>query len=97
MAAHWGTFNKNYDHRTCLSMSSTAVSDYALQIYDNAWDGDYIVIGGGRGDLVVQVTCVPQGGNNTWIAVTAWASDSGAAEQARNTIREQIVRMVNID
>ncbi|TWP50768.1 hypothetical protein FKR81_19390 [Lentzea tibetensis] len=96
MAAHWGTFHKNYDHRTCLSMSGNAVVDYSLKIYNGVGDGDYVVIGG-RDDLVVQVTCVPVSGNQTWMAVTAWAGDSGTAERARNTIREQIVRMVKID
>jgi hypothetical protein len=96
MSAHWGTFTKEWNYRECLSAASNAVTDYSLKLYDEAGDGDYIVIGA-RNDLVVQVTCVPQGERRTWLAVTAWSPNSATAEQARNTIREKIVRLVHID
>jgi hypothetical protein len=95
-AAHWGTFTKPMDFREILSIGENAMKSRGMQIWDTSSDGDYVVIGG-RGDLIVQVTTVPQGGNPTWVIVTAFSTDSSEAEQARNDIRTTIVNTVNFD
>lgn len=96
MAAHWGTFTKPWNYREVLSTLEDVMSDYGLRIDDRANDGDYIVIGD-RGDLVVQSTAVPQSDGSTWVAITAFASDSAEAAKARSEIREKIVRLVHFD
>jgi hypothetical protein len=95
-AAHWGTFTKPMDFHEILSIGENAMKSRGMQIWDTSNDGDYIVIGG-KGDLIVQVTTVPQGGNPVWVAVTAFSTDSAEAEQARNGIRTTIVNTVNFD
>jgi len=95
-AVHWGTFDKPMDFHEVLSIGENAMTRRGMKIWDTASDGDYIVIGS-MGDLVVQVTTVPQGGSPTWVAVTAFSTDSAEAEQARNDIRTTIVNTVNFD
>jgi hypothetical protein len=95
MNAQWGTFTKPYKLNTCLTFASDAMQKQGYQIWDTAGDGDYMVIGG-TGDVIVNVTCVPQQGN-TWIAVSAYSTDPSAAENARNTVRQTIVEKVLID
>ncbi len=96
MAAHWGTFNKPWNYREVLSTLERIMRDYGLRIDEVANDGDYIVIGD-RGNLVVQSTGVPQSNGSTWVAITAFSSDSAEAERARNEIRAKIVALVHID
>lgn len=96
MEAHWGTFTKPWTYREVLGTLEQYMREYGLRIDDAAGDGDYVVIGD-RGNLVVQSTGVPQSDGSTWVAITASSSDSAEAEQARNKIREQIVRVVHID
>ncbi len=95
-AAHWGSFNKFMDFHQILIIGENAMKSRGMQIWDTSSNGDYVVIGN-RGDLIVQVTTVPQAGNPTWVVVTAFSTDSSEAEQARNDIRTTIVNTVNID
>ena len=97
MPAHWGWFRKDVTPTTCLTMAQRAIVEYGLHVDDAAdGGGGYIVLGSGPGDLVVQVTCAPDG-DRTWVAVTAWCPDSRTAELARNGVRETIVHLVPIE
>ena len=56
---------------------------------------DYMIVG--YNDRVfVSVVCVPRS-QNAWVAVSAYADDTLAAEDARNRVRADIVRMVSFD
>lgn len=95
MFVHWGTFTKPNGLNTCLSFADDSMRKEGYQIWETAGDGDYMLIGG-NGNVIVNVTCVPQNGN-TWLSVSAYSTDSRTAESARNKVRESIVRMVRID
>ncbi|MDF6016990.1 hypothetical protein [Streptomyces sp. JH34] len=95
MYAHWGTFTKGARLTDSLTFAAEAMQKSGLQIWDNASDGDYQVIGG-NGDVIATVVSVPQS-DNLWMTVSAYSTDSGLAERTRNDVREHIVRMHRID
>jgi len=95
MYAHWGTFTKEARLTDSLTFAVQAMQNSGLQIWDNASDGDYQVIGG-NGDVIATVVSVPQSGN-LWMTVSAYSTDSGLAERTRNDVREYIVRTQRID
>ncbi|MBF6174079.1 hypothetical protein [Nocardia blacklockiae] len=95
MFAHWGTFTKPNSLNVCLNFAGDSLRQHGYQIWETVDDGDYMVIGG-RDNVIVNVTCVPQRGN-TWVSVSAYSPDSGSAESARNSVRETIVRLQLID
>jgi hypothetical protein len=94
MNAQWGSFTKPNSWGTCLSFGQDSFRRRGYEIFGQG-DGDYMIVGR-RGEVIVQVTAVPQQGN-TWVSVSAFSPDAGAAEQARNTVREDIVRTQIID
>ena len=96
MFAHWGTFNKNQGVQQCLMLAEQAMDGRGYQVWDIQNDGDYMVIGGNN-DVIVNVTGVPQQPGHSWVAVSAYSSDSSIAELARNGVREYIVSHVIID
>ena len=89
--AHWGTFTKAATLNACLSMARKALYDQGYRTDD----AGYMVMGFSN-TVTVSVVCVPRQ-QNAWVAVNAYSDDSGAAELARNRVREQIVRMVSFD
>lgn len=95
MFSHWGTFTKVASLQNCLSIAQNALQKEHFQVWDTANDGDYLVIGGNN-DTVVTIVCVPQR-SNVWIVVSACSNDSAKAEQARNSVRADIVNTVIID
>jgi hypothetical protein len=95
-AAQWGTFTKVATLKDCLSYAQAAMEKKHYKIHDKARDGDYMVIGGDT-TVIVQVVCVPEKGGKVWIVVSAFSSDTKAAELARNAIRDYIVKQVRID
>ncbi len=96
VAAHWGTFRKPFGWREVTGIAEKAMSDYGCTIWDNSADGDYLVIGN-QGEMVVQAVCVPEGAQQTWVAITASSADGSQAEKARNDIRAKIVATVHFD
>ena len=94
-SAHWGTFTKQQGLQQVLETAQNAMAQYPCQVWDTSGDGDYIVIGTtiqpAETGVVVQVSCVPEGAQRAWVAVTALSENGGAAERGRNTIREWIV------
>jgi hypothetical protein len=90
-----GTFTKAADVPTCLSFAKDSFVRRGLSIFQPP--AGYTTIGG-RPDysVIVQVTCVPNGGN-TWIAVSAFSNDGSLAETMRNNVRADIVAEVLID
>ncbi|MFN8495069.1 MAG: hypothetical protein U0350_46125 [Caldilineaceae bacterium] len=95
MYAHWGTFPKGHPFRDVLPVAESAMAQYGLQIYSQAFHDKYIVTGGNANVMVI-VTCIPEG-EQSWVVVYAAAPDSAVAEHARNAIRETIVKAVFFD
>jgi len=92
--AHWGTFTKEHHSlAACLSIVDGAMQRKGYEIFEK---GSHVWIGGNRA-VIVQVTCVPIGNNNTSITVSAFSSDGRTAELARNEVREDIANTVRID
>jgi hypothetical protein len=94
MNAQWGTFTKPHAWGTCLSFAQDSFRKHGYEVFGQG-DGDYMIVGR-NGNVIVQVTSVPQSGNS-WVCVSAFSPDAGAAGQARDTIRTDIVRSQTID
>lgn len=93
-AAHWGTFiKKKHSLADCLVMAEDAMKREGYKLFEK---GGHVRIGGNKA-VIVQVTCVPTDKSTTSITVSAFSSDSKAAELARNKVREYIVKTVRID
>ena len=90
----YGSFHKDASFGSCLSIASGALSRRGYRVFEPADDRDYHVQASWDGhDVIVNVTCVPEGNNRTWIAVSAYSSDGAVAEQERNAIRDMISRV----
>jgi hypothetical protein len=66
MNAHWGTFTKPHDWGTCLAFAHDSLRKRRYEISGQG-DCDYMLVGR-NGNVMVQVSCVPQSGN-TWVCV----------------------------
>jgi hypothetical protein len=82
-----GGFEKTESFTICLLFANSALTQ---QHYATSKLGFTVL--GSNGPVVVQVTCIPNGGK-TSVSVTAISSDAHLAEAARNTVRESIVNM----
>lgn len=55
------------------------------------------VVIGHKADVIVTVSCIPQGPTRTWVVEVATSPDGKAAEAERNAIRTEIQRLRRID
>jgi hypothetical protein len=97
MFVQWGTFNKGFNSNTCLSIAFGAVRNQGYQVFNPDWPHEFSLFCGKGADLLLQVVCVPENANQTYIIVTAYSNDEPTAELARNSVRDEIVRTVPID
>ncbi len=89
-AAHWGTFNKNTSACSCHLFARDALRAENLNILDDAGS----VLLGGNDKVIAQVACHPGGQQ---ITVSAFSTDSKAAEMARNNVRTRIYKSTLFD
>jgi hypothetical protein len=88
---HWSTFNKRASQCACHLFALNALRKEGLnEIFEDT--GSIILAGNGR--VVAEIVCLP---GNKQIRLSAFSSDSRAAELTRNRVRESIVRDVLFD
>jgi len=92
---HVGTFTKAASLSNTLSIAEDALARAHFQVFFNAQQGGFIVIGG-NAQVIVSISCAPQD-SGTFVAVTATSDNSSAAEQARNQVRQLIQEIVIFD
>lgn len=90
--AHWGAFASDQPLRNVLPMAEMALAQVGLQIYSQAFRDKYSVMGG-NSQVMVIVTCIPEG-EQSWVVVYAAAPASALAEDACAAIRELIGKTV---
>jgi hypothetical protein len=90
-----GTFTKAASVATTLSIAEDALTRANFQVFFNAQQGGFIVIGG-NATVIVAVSVAPLA-DGTFVAVTATSENGSAAEQARNQVRQLIQEIVPID
>jgi hypothetical protein len=87
MDAQWGSWLNPPDFGFTIAAAEGALRARGYQVFINAQQGGFFVIGGKDG-VVVTVACTPgEGGTSTVVVAT---SDTAAAEAARNDIRATI-------
>jgi hypothetical protein len=94
MNAQWGSFTKPHHWGTCPSFGQDSFRKRDSEVFGQG-DGDYMIVGRKR-----RRDGAGHGGSpsdNTGVSVSAFSSDAAAAEQARNTVCEDIVRSQTID
>ena len=98
MNAQWGTFVQQHGlhYQLTLNVAQLSLERHGYQIYV-AQDQNENMIIGALGSVIVQVTCQPLNDGRTYVIVSAFSDDASAAEQARNTIRQDIQNQVQID
>ena len=98
MNAQWGTFTQQHglSFNDTLNAAQTSLERRGYRIFNSTAANEGMVMGG-LGDVIVQVTCRPLNDNRTYVIVSAFSEDPSAAEQARNTIRQDIQNEVRID
>jgi acetylornithine/succinyldiaminopimelate/putrescine aminotransferase len=90
-AVHWSTFDKNASQCACHLFSLKAMRSEGLnQVFEDTGT----IILAGNNQLIAETVCLP---NNRQIRLSVYSSDSQAAAQARNNIREKIVKSVLFD
>ena len=95
MFVHWSQLRKPYGKNTCLAFGRDGITRQGFRLIDDAGDDDYIVIGG-NDTVIVHVAVVPEG-DSSWVGVSAYSADNGAAVTARNNVRDFIERVGLID
>jgi hypothetical protein len=70
-----------HELRASLSIAEDALARAHFQVFFNAQQGGFIVIGG-NAQVIVSISCAPQD-SGTFVAVTATSDNSSAAEQRR--------------
>jgi hypothetical protein len=96
MQGQWGTFTRPGSVHDLLTEAENAMRSRGYQIFNSVSNNNSMVIGG-AGDVLVQATSIDIGNNETFDIVSAFSEDAGAAEQARNSIRDAMRGVVIID
>ncbi len=95
MIFHFGTFQKAVSLANGLSIAHDALQKNHFQVFIPSKQLGHSIVGGNN-NVTVTVICVPEGGGLA-VTVIAASPDSATAEQARNSVRETIVKTVIID
>ncbi len=90
--AHWSSFPSDQPLRNVLPVAEAALAQVGLQIYSQAFPAKYSITGG-NGQVMVIVTCIPEG-KQSWVVVYAAAPASALAEDTCAAIRELISNAV---
>ncbi len=88
--AHWSSFPSDQPLRNVLPVAEAALAQVGLQIYSQAFPAKYSITGG-NGQVMVIVTCIPEG-KQSWVVVYAAAPDARMAEHTRDVIRATMVK-----
>ncbi len=98
MNAQWGTFTQQHglSFNDTLNAAQTSLERHGYQIFNSTAANEGMVLGG-LGDVIVQVTCRPLNDGRASVIVSAFSEDGSAAEQARNSIRQDIQNTINFD
>jgi hypothetical protein len=96
MNGQWGTFTRRGSVHDLLAEAEQAMHAQGYQVFNSLANRNSMIIGG-RGDVLVQATSMSAGQGETFNIVSAFSEDPGAAEQARNSIRDAMRDVVIID
>jgi hypothetical protein len=96
MNGQWGTFKRRGTVHDLLAEAEQAMQAQGYQVFNSLANRNSMIIGG-RGDVLVQATSMSDGPGGTFNIVSAFSEDPGAAEQARNSIRDAMRDVVIID
>jgi len=98
MNAQWGTFTQQHGlaFNETLNAAQGSLQQHGYQIFNSVAANEGMVMGR-LGDVIVQVTCRSLNDGRTYVIVSAFSENAALAEQARNTIRQDIQNVAIID